>query len=127
LYESYQNRVAFYVVYIQEAHPTDLWQMPSNVADGVLFASPKTDDERSSTAQACVRKLGIRIPAVLDRIDNPTERAYTGWPDRLFLIDTNGRIRFKSMPGPYGFSTTNLEQSLREITGGSSSTQASGL
>jgi type I thyroxine 5'-deiodinase len=64
-----------------------------------------------------VRKLDIRIPAVLDGIDNPTERAYTAWPDRLYVIDTQGRVAFKSAPGPYGFSTRDLEQSLRQVTG----------
>ena len=117
MYESYQDRVAFYVVYIQEAHPIDLWQLPSNVKDRVLFASAQTDDERTSTALACVRKLGIRIPAVLDPIDNRTERAYTAWPDRIFLIDRNGRVAFKSAPGPYGFSTRDLARSLEQITG----------
>jgi type I thyroxine 5'-deiodinase len=104
-------------LYIQEAHPTDLWQLPSNIKDAVLFASPRSDDERTSTALACVRNLGIRIPAILDHIDNPTERAYTAWPDRMFIIDTNGRVVFKSEPGPFGFSTPDLERSLREITG----------
>ena len=108
--------MAFYVVYIQEAHPTDLWQLPSNVEDGVLFASPQSDDERTATAVACVRKLGIRIPAVLDYIDNRTERAYTAWPDRMYLIDKTGHVVFKSAPGPYGFSTQDLERSLRQIT-----------
>ena len=109
--------MAFYIVYIQEAHPTDLWQLPSNVEDGVLFASPKSDGERTSTALACVRNLGIRIPAVLDSIDNRTERAYTGWPDRMYLVDRSGRIVFKSAPGPYGFSTGDLERSLQSIAG----------
>jgi type I thyroxine 5'-deiodinase len=108
--------VAFYVVYIQEAHPTDLWQLRSNITDGVLFASPRSDGERTTTAAACVRNLGIRIPAVLDSIDNPTERAYTAWPDRLFLIDRGGRILYKSAPGPFGFSSEELERSLQEIT-----------
>jgi type I thyroxine 5'-deiodinase len=109
--------VAFYVVYIQEAHPTDLWQLPSNVKDGVLFASPQTDEERTSTALACVRKLDIRVPALLDGIENQTERAYTAWPDRLYVIDRSGRVTFKSAPGPYGFSTPDLERSLQRIAG----------
>ena len=109
--------MAFYVVYIQEAHPTDLWQLPSNVKDQVLFASPRSDDERTTTALACVRKLDIRLLAVLDHIDNPTERAYTAWPDRMFLIDKGGRIAYKSAPGPFGFSTRDLEQSLQQLTG----------
>jgi len=113
LYDTYRDRVAFYVVYIQEAHPTDLWQLPANVREGVLFASARTDTERNATASACVRKLGIRIPALLDRIGNETERAYTGWPDRIYLIGQNGRVAFKTAPGPYGFSPSQLERALR--------------
>ena len=108
--------MAFYIVYIQEAHPTDLWQMESNVREGVLFASARSDGDRTATASACVRKLGVHIPAILDGIDNRTERAYTGWPDRLYVIGTDGRVAFKTAPGPYGFSTQGLERSLAGIT-----------
>jgi len=90
--------------------------LPSNVTDGVLFASPRSDGERTSTALACVRNLNLHLPAVLDYIDNRTERAYMAWPDRMYVIDRKGRVAFKSAPGPYGFSTRDLEQSLREIT-----------
>ena len=109
--------MAFYVVYIQEAHPTDLWQMESNAKEGVLYASARSDGERSTTASACVRRLGIHIPAILDGIENKTERAYTGWPDRLYMIGTNGRVAFKSDPGPYGFSTQGLQQALERAAG----------
>ena len=103
-------------MYIQEAHPTDLWTTESNVRDGVQYASARTDGERTTTASACVRNLGIHIPAILDGIENKTERAYTGWPDRLYLIGTDGRVAFKTAPGPYGFSTRGLEQALNQIT-----------
>jgi hypothetical protein len=116
LYDTYRDRVAFHIVYIQEAHPTDLWQLASNVRDGVSLSSPRTDGERTEAASACVRKLGIRIPALLDGIGNQTERAYTAWPDRLYLIGRNGEIVFKSAPGPYGFSMEGLVQALRAIT-----------
>jgi type I thyroxine 5'-deiodinase len=86
------------------------------VKDGVLFASAHTEGERITTASACVRKLGIHIPAILDGIENKTERAYTGWPDRMYLIETGGRVAFKTAPGPYGFSTSGLEQALQRAT-----------
>jgi type I thyroxine 5'-deiodinase len=105
------------VVYIQEAHPTDLWQLPVNVREGVLFASPQTGEKRSATALACMRNLGIELPALVDGIENSTERAYTGWPDRLYLIDQSGRIAFKSAPGPYGFDPKNLEGALKGTLG----------
>ena len=116
MYDEYRDRVSFYVVYIQEAHPTDLWQLPVNVRDGVLFASPRSDGERNETATACVRKLGIRIPALLDGIGNGIEKAYTAWPDRMFLIGRDGRLLFKTAPGPFGFSTARLGEALRNVT-----------
>ena len=100
------------MVYIEEAHPTDLWQLPSNAREQVLYESPRTNDERADIAAQCVLRLAIKIPSLLDGIENRVERAYTGWPDRLYIIDTNQRIHFKSAPGPFGFSTRALEESL---------------
>jgi len=51
------------VVYITEAHPSDVWQMQSNIKDQVVFASPKNEEERAFIAGACVRKLGIEFYA----------------------------------------------------------------
>jgi iodothyronine deiodinase-like protein len=102
-------------VYIQEAHPTDLWQLSSNIKDGVLFESPDTNEERIDVATTCMLRLAVKIPALLDGIDNRTEGAYTGWPDRIYIIGTDGRIHYKSAPGPFGFSTTELEASLEQL------------
>ena len=107
--------MAFYAVYIQEAHPTDIWQMKSNIKDNVLFASPKSDEERAFVAGACVRKLGIKFPAVIDGLENRTEVAYTGWPDRLYLIDRDGKVVFKSKPGPFGFKPADLEAAIKKL------------
>ena len=53
-------------MYITEAHPSDVWQMQSNIKDKVVLASPKDEEERAVVAGACVRKLGIQIPAAID-------------------------------------------------------------
>jgi hypothetical protein len=103
------------VVYITEAHPSDVWQMASNVKDKVVFASPHSEDERSFVAGDCVRKLGIEIPAVLDEFGNSTESAYTAWPDRLYLIDATGRVAYKSRPGPFGFKSDELKAAIQKI------------
>ncbi len=101
------------MVYITEAHPTDIWQTESNMKEKVLFASPRSEDERAFVAGACVRKLGIEIPAVLDEFGNSTESAYTAWPDRLYLIDAAGRVAYKSRPGPFGFSADLLKAAIQ--------------
>ncbi len=108
--------MAFYAVYIQEAHPSDIWQMDSNIRDGVILRDPQSDEERTEVAQSCVRKLGIEFPALIDGIDNTVERLYTGWPDRLYLIDREGRVAFKSAPGPFGFEPSQLEAALAQAT-----------
>jgi len=115
LYEQYRDRAAFYAVYIEEAHPSDIWQMRSNIKEGVVFRNPRSDSERFNVAESCVRTLGIRFPALIDGIDNAVERQYTGWPDRLYLIGRDGRVVFKSAPGPFGFHPAALEQALRGV------------
>ena len=102
-------------MYISEAHPSDVWQMQSNIKDNVVFASPKNEEERAFVAGACVRKLGIKIPSVLDEFGYSTEQAYTGWPDRLYLIDATGRLAYKSKPGPFGFKPDDLKSALSRV------------
>lgn len=102
-----------------EAHPSDVWQMESNIKDKIVFASPKDETERAVLAGACVRKLGIKFPAVLDEFANSTERDYTAWPDRIYLIDAKGRIAFKSKPGPFGFRPNELRSALGRLLPGS--------
>ena len=103
------------MVYIEEAHSSDFWQLPANERQGIVFAAPKTEQERAGLASACVRNLKIDIPAVVDGMDNYTERAYTAWPDRLVVIDKNGRIAHKSRPGPFGFRPADLEAALLRL------------
>jgi Iodothyronine deiodinase len=115
LYQRYRDRVEFYVVYIQEAHPIDAWQMPVNERENVLVHSTQTLDERSHVAGTCVIRLGIHLPAVIDGPDDAVERAYTGWPDRLYVIDRDGRVAFKSAAGPFGFHPEDVEHALDKI------------
>ena len=89
--------------------------MESNIRDQVVFASPKNEEERAFVAGACVRKLGIKFPAVLDQFDNTTEQAYTGWPDRMYLLDADGHIAYKSKPGPFGFKPEELGKALSNL------------
>lgn len=99
------------MVYILEAHASDSWRLAGNVS----VATPRNFEERDTVASSCVRKLGIEMPAVVDNVDNSTEIAYTGWPDRLYLIDRNGRVAYKSKPGPFGFKPGDLAAALERV------------
>jgi type I thyroxine 5'-deiodinase len=52
---------------------------------------------------------------VIDEFNNVTESAYTGWPDRLYLVDTQGRVAYKSKPGPFGFKPAELEAAIQRV------------
>jgi hypothetical protein len=115
LHRDYGKRAAFFVVYIQEAHPIDAWQVDANLDDDVLVASTTTPKERAEVAGVCVRKLGIEFPALVDGSDNRVERAYTGWPDRLYVVDGDGTIAYKSAAGPFGFKPAEVEAALKRL------------
>jgi type I thyroxine 5'-deiodinase len=103
------------VVYILEAHPVDAWQDEDNQKDKISVASPTTLAERCAVEGACATKLALRIPAVIDDLENSTEEAYTAWPDRLYVIDREGRVAYKSKPGPFGFKPAEVEQTLQRL------------
>jgi len=121
LYETYKSQVAFFAVYILEAHAKDAWQSSANLKDKVLIATPTSLDERGEVAQSCVLHLKIPFPAVLDDFRDSTESAYTGWPDRLYVIGRDGRIAYKSKPGPYGFKPDDMAAVLARMDSGSAS------
>lgn len=116
LYRDYRDRVAFHVVYIQEAHPIDAWQDDDNLKDDVLVKSTTTEEERAEIAGICLAKLSIELPALVDDPDNRVERAYTAWPDRLYVIDRDGRVAYKSAAGPFGFKPAAVEEALKRLT-----------
>ena len=115
MYERYRDKVAFYVVYIEEAHPSNAWQLPVNITDDVVLASPVTSEERAKVGEVCVTRLGIKLPAIVDGADNAVEVAYTGWPDRLYVIDRQGTIAYKSKPGPFGFHPKEVQETLERL------------
>jgi type I thyroxine 5'-deiodinase len=115
LNKEFGDRAAFYVVYIQEAHPIDGWVLETNVKDKIELASTRTLAERMSAAGSCVKNLGIEIPALIDGPDDGVERAYTAWPDRLYVIDLDGRIAYKSGAGPFGFKPPEVESALKRL------------
>ena len=104
-------------MYIEEAHASDAWQSRSNVRDKVLVATPQSFDDRAEIGATCVKDLKIDLPMVVDEIDNRTERAYSAWPDRFYVIDAEGRITYKSPPGPYGFKVEPLAKAVEALAG----------
>ena len=113
LYERYGEQVAFFVVYIREAHPEDGWVLAANRRDRIALADPASPEERSGAAQACALRLEIRLPVLVDRIDDEVARRYGGWPDRLCLIGRDGRVAYLGDEGPWGFRPDLLDDAIQ--------------
>jgi hypothetical protein len=86
--------------------------MASNDRAGVSFAQPRTTKERVGVAGKCCSALKMSMPLLVDEIDDRVGHAYSGMPDRLYVIGRDGRVVYKGGRGPFGFNAGEMEQSL---------------
>ena len=97
---------------MREAHPTDGWRMRMNDMAGVAVAQPKDKASRAAVAAKCAGLLEMSMPVLVDEIDDRVGNLYSGMPDRLYVIDRDGKVAFKSGRGPFGFKPGEMEQAL---------------
>lgn len=117
LYERYKDRVHFFLIYIREAHPTDGWAMSGNQ---FVVKSPKTIEERRGIARDFAKRINVPMPILVDTHDDKIERTYVCWPNRMFILDAQGKIADKGMAGPGGTaaSAQRAPQVLDRLLGG---------
>jgi hypothetical protein len=114
LCDEYGDRVAFFIVYIKEAHPEDGWVVTHNREEGIGVRDPSSEQERAEVAGSCVVHSAIRIPVVMDAMDNAVASAYGAWPDRLYLIGRDGTVAFQGEMGPFGFLPDRLRAAIAD-------------
>lgn len=98
------------LVYIREAHPDSILFVPTKSGGKELGVVGQTFavQDRLNNLHQCTSLLQLTMPSVIDSDDNIVNRTYAAWPDRLYAIDTDGKVAFKSGPGPAGFKTPDL-------------------
>jgi Iodothyronine deiodinase len=106
IYKRFMNDATFLMVYVREAHPSDGWSMGADVKQ------PKSFDERVAVAGQFVKRATPTIPVLVDEINDPAGHAYSGMPSRLYVIDPQGVVAYKSGRGPFGFRPAEMEQAL---------------
>lgn len=112
MYRRYKGRANFLAVYVREAHPSEGWRLPTNDRTGVVIAQPRSATERAKVAGQCCAALKITMPMAVDTLDDRVGHAYSGMPDRLYLLDRAGRVAYRGGRGPFGFKPGELEQAL---------------
>jgi hypothetical protein len=93
--------------------------MESNVKDEFVYKQPKTFEERRKLAQILPERLKFRMPLAVDPIDGRADKAYAAWPERIYVIGTDGRLVYKADPGPFGFKPEEAEKGLQRLLSGS--------
>lgn len=86
--------------------------MASNDRAEIAVPQPKTLAERESVASTCCARLEAPMPVLVDTIDDQVGHLYSGMPDRLYVIDREGRVAYKGGRGPFEFKPGEMEQSL---------------
>jgi hypothetical protein len=89
----YADQVHFYIVYTLEAHPISGRPMEySYDAEGNPIEQPMTYEERVDMANLFIEEVAIKMPVLVDDIDNPLWCTYGRRPNMAYLIGTDGRI-----------------------------------
>jgi len=113
----FKGRVDFYCVYIQEAHPDYGWQVQNNLDQGIFLNAPRSIDERAAVAKVCVLRLNMAMPMLLDDMTDQADWLYNALPERLYLNDGEGVVRFKTVAGAMGFKPEDWARAIANLVG----------
>jgi iodothyronine deiodinase-like protein len=108
IYNDYKDHADFLTVYVREAHPTDEWQMKSNVKEDVCYAQPKTLEQRVAIAKDFTARFKFPLPFGIDEMGNSADSAYAAWPERLYVIDETGHVAYRGGMGPFNYKPAEI-------------------
>lgn len=89
--------------------------MPANIQDKILIEDPKTLEERRKVAREFAEQFKISLPILVDTLDDQAEKAFAAWPDRIYVLDAEGKIAYKGGPGPRGFNVAEAAAVLAKL------------
>ncbi len=103
LYAEYGSKAQFYLVYLNEAHPSvDLYDETRKTH--IAAMDPARDmGQKRAYARKFAKDRGIKIPVLVDTIDDRTELDYDLEPSRIVVIDPDGRLAYVGGHGPADF------------------------
>ena len=76
--------------------------------DDVCYAQPKTLEQRVAIANDFTKRYKYSVPFGIDEMSNAANDAYAAWPERLYILDENGRVAYKGGNGPFKYEPNEL-------------------
>lgn len=105
--------VAYRLVYVTEAHPTDGWMAAYAPQQFKHVAYASRIQERLATASAFAKECAVDAHTVLvDGMDDELEHAYEARPERLYVVG-QGKVLWRCGPGPFEYDVNGLDAFLR--------------
>jgi len=71
-------------------------------------------EERVEVGTACMLKLALEMPALVDAMDDGVATAYAGVPERLYLVGRDGKVAYKGGMGPMFFRPAEWAQRIED-------------
>ena len=103
LHQQYGDKVALVLLYVREGHP------------GENYLQPQTIEEKLQHAQDLQRHFGVSWPVAVDDIDGSLHRALDAKPNSLHLVNSNGKIAFRSL---WAGDTASVERAVEQLVRG---------
>jgi hypothetical protein len=95
LKEEFCGRAAFACVYLSEAHAKDEWPLGSIISNS---NAPTNLQGRMKEAVSMIENTGLKMPILVDGMDDLFGTTYSAWPLRYFVIGANGKLLWIAEP-----------------------------
>jgi len=84
------------MVYITEAHASDVWPM----GFAVEWTSPKSLEQRKEYAAICSKDMGLQpgFKLLVDGMDNAFNFAFGSWPTGYYVVRVDGTLVYLGQP-----------------------------
>ncbi|CAK8690854.1 unnamed protein product [Clavelina lepadiformis] len=103
--------VDFMMIYIEEVHPSDGFDVKENEFKVIQH---KSVEERIAAAKAFAENAGIKCLMLVDSMSNEATALYGAFPDRLYII-RNDVIEFVGGMGPMFYNVSKMVKALKTL------------
>jgi len=113
LQEQFGDRVNWIMIYTYEAHASDGdFATPVNARAGIEIPQHQSFFDRVRCAKRTKEQMNLNRSILVDNFENSVTKAYSGHPNRGYVIDAEGIIRSKQVWIDPGRTRRVLEQLL---------------
>jgi hypothetical protein len=90
LYQKYHDRdVEFFVVYSREPHAGERKYFRK-------YSQHTSYEQKLKYARELVQEFGMKVPVLVDDLEEKTSKAFGWMPNMVYVIDKGGKIAYKA-------------------------------